>query len=476
VNPTVGSQMRGWDAATWRTASGDANMRSTVVALAILDRPPDWPRLRARLDRLTHFVPELRMRPYFGAFGVSAPRLAFDPDFDIDVHAHRYRLADGAGWHDLLAEARRMSLTDFDSSRPLWEATVIEGLPGGQAAFLMKLHHAIADGQATVMIGLALFELGEQANPDEPQAPELPPAERIRVRDISVANAVDNIRRGVGAASGAARTIGDFVRGTVFDTTRTWSQAIDTVTSIGRFTAVPDGPMSPVMVGRGTTYRFAAFDLSFADLRRAAKGNGASINDAFMAAVGIGLDIYHRRQGVVAEELRVNVPISLRGDPGDRSAQASNAVTIARFPMPIAGLTVAERMNAAHDLVEHWRAEPALRLANPLAEISWFVPVPMLAHAAQASDVTTSNVPGPPIPLYLAGARMIAAYPLVATIGAAVNITMVTYDGKAFIGLSADEQAVHDIGEFTQDVRMGFAEVTGVEPGPADRFAAPNPS
>lgn len=476
MNPAVGSQMRGWDAATWRTASGDANMRSTVIALAILDRPPDWPRLRARLDRLTHFVPELRMRPYVGAFGISAPRLAFDPDFDIDVHAHRYRLAEGAGWDDLLAEARRMSLTDFDSSRPLWEATVIEGLPGGQAAFLMKLHHAIADGQATVMIGLALFELGEQPNPDEPPAPDLPPVERIRVRDISVANAIDNVRRGMDVASGAVRTVGELLRGTVVDTTRTWSQAIETMTSIGRFTAVPDGPLSPIMTGRGTTYRFAAFDLSFADLRRAAKIHDASINDAFMAAVAIGLDMYHRRNGAVVEELRMNVPISLRGDPGDRSAQASNAVTIARFPMPIAGLTVAERMSAAHGLVEHWRAEPALRLADPLAEISWFVPVPMLAHAAQASDVTTSNVPGPPIPLYLAGARMIAAYPLVATIGAAVNITMVTYDGKAFIGLSADEQAVDDVIGLTHDVRAGFTEVTGVEPGPVDRFAAPNPS
>ena len=114
-----------------------------------------------------------------------------------------------------------------------------------------------------------------------------------------------------------------------------------------------------------------------------------------------------------------------------------------------------------------------MRLADPLAEVSWFVPVPMLAHAAQASDITTSNVPGPPIPLYLAGARMIAAYPLVATIGAAVNITMVTYDGQAFIGISADERAVPDLGELVDDLRRGFAEVTGHEPGLADRYAAP---
>jgi hypothetical protein len=84
----------------------------------------------------------------------------------------------------------------------------------------------------------------------------------------------------------------------------------------------------------------------------------------------------------------------------------------------------------------------------------------MLAHAARASDVTTSNVPGPPIPIYLAGARMIAAYPLVATIGAAVNVTMVTYDGHAFIGVSSDDRAIKDHTELMQDLRAGFYAVT----------------
>lgn len=225
------------------------------------------------------------------------------------------------------------------------------------------------------------------------------------------------------------------------------------------------------MTGRGTTYRFAAFDLPFAGLRNAAKDNGFSVNDAFMAGVAAGMDAYHRRHGLVVEELRVNVPISLRGDAGDRTAQASNSVSIARFPLPVAGLTPLELMQEAHELVAQWKAEPAIRLADPLAEVSWLVPVPMLAQVAQASDITTSNVPGPPVPMYLAGARMVAAYPLVATIGAAVNITMVTYDGRAFVGLSADDRAVADLDALVEDVRQGFALVTGAPVGLADPYA-----
>ena len=471
MNDFVGTQMRGWDAATFRTASGDPTMRSTVVALTVLDSTPDWQRLRARLERLTLCVPALRMRPLFGALGMSAPRLAVDPDFDLDVHVRRYRLPLEAGWSDVLDDARRMSLTDFDRDRPLWEAALIEGLPEGQAAFLLKLHHSIADGQATVMMGLNLFEFGPDADPNEAPPPPAPEAEDVGVRDVTYANLADTLRRGTDLAVSTVRGVLDLAKGTVTETQATWEQAWNTLTSIGRMAAVPDGPMSLVMIGRGTTYRFAAFELPFAGVRGAAKAHDLNVNDAFMAAIALGMDAYHRRHGVVAEELRVNVPISLRGDAGDRSGQASNAVSIARFPLPIAGLTSVELMGISHDLVAQWKREPALRLADPLAEVSWLVPVPMLAQAAQASDVTTSNVPGPPMPMYLAGARMLAAYPLVATVGAAVNITMVTYDGGAFIGISADDRAISDLDNLVEDIRGGFAAVTGAAVGPADRYA-----
>ena len=469
-----GKQLTGWDAATWRAAAEDPSLRSTVVALVLLDSAPDWKRLRERIERLTRLVPVLRQRPVRGAFGISAPRLAVDPDFDLDLHLHRYRLPGKGSWDQLMTEARRLSLSDFDHNRPLWEIAVVEGLPGKRAAVLMKLHHAIADGQATVMIGLALFELSAQPNPDEPPTPAAPIAESVSVTEVSLADIADNVRRGVGAAERAAGILGDLARGTVSDPVRTWTGAWNTVGSVTRFAAMPEGSLSPLMTQRSTTYRFGAFDLPFADLQGAATGRGRSVNDAFMAAVGSGLDRYHARHSQVADELRFNVPISLRGDPGDRSGQAANAVTVARFVLPVAGLSVDERMTAASEAVAHWRDEPALRLADPLAEVSWLVPVPVLAQAAKASDVTTSNVPGPPLPLYLAGARVVGMYPLVATIGAAVSVTMVTYDGAAFIGVSVDDRAVPDVADLVDDLRAGFKEVTGAVVGGADPFVKPS--
>jgi WS/DGAT/MGAT family acyltransferase len=385
------------------------------------------------------------------------------------------RLAGTGTWDELMEEARRVSLTDFDRDRPLWELVLVEGLEGDRAALLLKLHHAIADGQATVLIGLNLVELTATPDPAEAEAPEAPTPVDVGAPEVSVADIVDNVRRGFGAAERVGEAMVALARGTLTDPVGTWTSVLGTLASVGRFTAVPDGPLSPLMTERGTTYHFAAFDLPFASLRGAAKERDCSVNDAFMAAVGLGLERYHVRCGSVADELRFNVPISLRGDAGDTSAQASNAVTIARIALPVAGLTVDERMQAAHEAVARWRHEPALRLADPLAEISWLVPVPVLAQAALASDVTTSNVPGPPLPLYVAGARIAGIYPLVATIGAAVNVTMVTYDGSAFVGISADDRAVPDLDSLVTDMRSGFATVTDGLVGPADPLAAGEP-
>jgi len=456
----AGKQLRGWDAATFRTASGDPTMRSTVVAMAIFESVPDWARLRAGLERLTLFVPELRMRPLYGIGGFSAPRLSIDPDFDLDFHVRRYRLPEGGTWSDLLADARRVSLSDFDHNRPLWEATLVEGLPHGHSAFLLKLHHSIADGAATVKIALTLFEFGSETNPDEPKPPAAPVGEDVSWQDLFRANSVDNISRVAGGAKSLLGTALRLAKTSFTDPALAYEKTVETIGSITRAATVYDAPLSPLLTARGTTYTFGTLKFPFADIRSAAKCRDLSVNDAFMAAVMTGMQIYHTRHGSTAESLRVNVPISLRGDAGDRSGQAANAVAIARFPMQVAGQSTAELMQQAHELVAKWRREPAMRLADPLAEVSWFVPVPMLASVARASDITTSNVPGPPIPIYLAGSRMIAVYPLVATIGAAVNVTMVTYDSQAFIGVSTDDRAVADHLDLMHDLRAGFHAVT----------------
>ena len=462
----VGQQLTGFDAATWRTATNDRGMRSSIVAVSLLDATPDWDRLRARFERLTRLVPVLRERPLFGAVGISMPRLAVDPDFDLDIHLHRTRLPSGGGWNDVLGEARRMSLTDFDHDRPLWECLLVEGLSGGRSALILKLHHAVADGQATVLIAANLFELTPEGNPDEPEAPPAPEGRPVSVASVSRANIADNVTRAAEAAVTGVKLVAELAVGTVKNPVGTWSDAVGMAESIGRFAAMPESALSPLMSGRSTNYRFATFDLPFDQMRAAAKRRGDTVNDIFLGSVTTGIAAYHDRHGRPTRRLRFNVPISLRKAVKDGSS--SNAVTIARFELPVNGVSIDERVKAADAEVKRWRDEPALSLANPLADVTWMVPVPVLASAARASDITASNVPGPPIPVYICGARMVGTWPLVPTVGAAANITLVTYDGTAFVGMSADETSIPDLDDFVSDLRSGFAEVIGAPVGPTD--------
>jgi diacylglycerol O-acyltransferase len=211
------------------------------------------------------------------------------------------------------------------------------------------------------------------------------------------------------------------------------------------------------------------FNIPFGEIRAAAKAHGYTVNDVFMASVATGMAHYHDRYGKSAEELRFNLPISLRKTSKDGSS--ANSVTIARFPLRVSHASIEQRLESAHVQVKRWREEPALTLANPLADASWLVPVPVIAGAAKTSDVTTSNVPGPPVPLYIAGVRCTGIWPLVATIGAAINVTLVTYDGTAFVGISTDDKAVPDSQILLEDLRRGFREVLGGGIGPSDPLA-----
>ena len=192
-----------------------------------------------------------------------------------------------------------------------------------------------------------------------------------------------------------------------------------------------------------------------------------TLNDAYLASLTGGMRLYHERRGEPVSALRVNMPISLR----DPNRPAQNAVTIARFEIPVDIAEVGARMAAIHELVTGWRKEPALHLVDPLAEMgSRLMPADVVSSAAQKSDFTASNVPGVPVPVFVAGARVQAMYPLMATVGAASNITLLSYNGRAGLGVAMDDAAIPDRDDFIRALADGFAEVLGHEVAPEDPF------
>ena len=463
-------RLSGWDFATWRAASEDPIMRSTMLGLLILESAPDWDRLVDRYERASRLVPILRQKIVEGPVPWANPRLIIDPDFDLSFHLRRFRMPEDTGWDDVLDECRRQSMTDFDRDRPLWKVTVLEGLPDGKAAVITKLHHAVADGQGAIQLGAALVDLSPEGFDLGPM-PRAPRGEHISSLSFLELMVRDNVewmakttrKVAEGAVPVAARFLqdpGDAVR-----------QLMDFGDSILRFVRPPDTQLSPIMTDRSINYSYGAFQLPFQQLRGAAKAVGHSVNDAYLAAVAEAMGEYHRRQGAPVAELNLNMPISLR--KSDDFGQ--NAVTIAHFTINTAEEDPAELMGQISATVAAWRAEPALGFADQLAEISRFIPFEIISAAATAADVTASNVPGPPVQVYLAGAAVEQLVPLPPPIGAAVFVALLTYNGEATIGVAMDDKAVADHDLMMECMRHGFAKISGADV-PAWNPLAPAPS
>lgn len=450
-------RLSGFDFATWRSASDDPTMRSPIIGLIALDTSPDWAMLVDRFDRASRIAPVLRQKILEGPADILSPRLVIDPDFDLSFHMRRFRIAEPGSWEQVLDEARRQSMTNFDLARPLWQVTLMDGLVGGRAALLVKLHHAIADGQGAMMLGATVIDLVPQAQDmgPMPPAPVAAPLDSAGFLGTAVVDASSFLVKQVKDVADSALPVATRV---LRDPVGTAEDVLGVLKSVTKFVALPTAPLSPVMRGRSINYHFMTFDIPMSELKAVSKPNGVTLNDAFMAGVTGGLRIYHDGRGGPVKSLRCNMPISLR-DP-DRPAQ--NAVTIARFEVPVDILDPVERMRAINRIVDSWRREPALHLVDPLAEVGYrLMPSDVVTAAARTSDFTASNVPGVPMPVFIAGARVRAMYPLTATIGAATNVTLLSYAGNAGIGISMDDAAIADRDFFVECMIEGFTEVVG---------------
>jgi diacylglycerol O-acyltransferase / wax synthase len=395
---------------------------------------------------------------------LATPRWVAVGDLDLDWHLRRTALAAPGGWAELMAFGATKASTAFDLARPLWEMTLVEGLEGGRAALVMKLHHALTDGVGGMSLALELFDL--EAEP----ATGRPGLADVGGEDVGAFGLVwDTVafdagrmsmlaRQVPGAAVSAAGRLLRSPRGAVLDAGRA-------ARSVARAVAPALSTLSPVMRERHLGRAFAVLDLPLDDLRAAARAGEGHLNDAFLAGVTAGLHRYHDAHGTDVERLRVTLPISLRR-PDD--PPGGNLITLVRLTVPAAALGPAERMRLLREEVARWRAEPSLGFTQAIAAGLNLMPPGVVGGMLKHVDFLASNVPGFPFPVHLAGARVERYYPFGPTIGAAVNVTLMSYDGTCCVGVNCDTAAVVDLALLMTCLQEGFDEVLAISapPGP----------
>ena len=446
--------MRDSDAFSWYMER-DPVLRSTVVAVAWLDGSPDWDRLVAKVEDATRQIPMFRQRVLEPPARLATPRWTVDDDFDLSWHLRRMDSAVPHTADTVLEFARRAAMTAFDRSRPLWEFTLIERLEDDGAALVMKVHHSLTDGIGGMQLALLLFD-AERDAASPGTRPDAPAGEQIGSMEL-VGQSVtrDWTRMAAFAGERVHRAVPDMLR-TARHPLTSVSGAMSTARSIARMVAPVRTTLSPIMQGRGLRRRLDIVEVELADLKAAAAAAGGSINDGFMAAVTGGLRRYHEGHGAEVDALRVTLPISIR-TPDD--PLGGNRITLMRFVVPVGDPDPAARIPEIDRRCRAARDEPSVSFTNGVAGALNLLPRAVVAGMLKHVDFVASDVPGFGFPVYLAGARMDRYVAFGPTIGAAVNLTLLSYDGTCYVGINMDTAAVPDHDVFIGCMREGFDEV-----------------
>jgi diacylglycerol O-acyltransferase / wax synthase len=445
---------------------GEANprTRSGIMALEILDTTPDWNRFRTRFEHASRRALRLRQKVVVPTLPTAAPRWVVDPDFNLDYHVRRIRVAEPGTLRQVFDLAELMLQSPLDIARPLWTATLIEGLPDGKAATLLHLSHAVTDGVGSVEMFAHIYDL--ERNPEPQPTPSVPIPQDLTANDLmreGLNHLAANVVYGAGGVLwGAASMIGRAVANPGRAVTGALSYARSSTRVVSR-AAEP----SPLLRRRSLTTRSEAIDIPLADLHRAAKAGGGSINDAYLAGLSGALGRYHAALGVPISTLPMAVPVSLRAET---DAAGGNRFTGVNLAAPIGTADAVARMQKIRLQMTQRRDEPAMDIIGSIAPVLSVLPGPLLESMTASvvgSDVQASNVPVYPGDTFLVGTKVLRQYGIGPLPGVAMMVVLISRGGQCTITTRYDRASIRDEALWARCLLEGFNEILALAGDPA---------
>jgi WS/DGAT/MGAT family acyltransferase len=447
---------------------GEANprTRSGLMAVEILDSTPDWARFRARFENASRRALRLRQKVVVPTLPTASPRWVVDPDFNLDYHVRRLHVSEPGSLRQVFDLAEVMLQSPLDIARPLWTATLIEGLPDGKAATLLHMSHAVTDGVGSVQMFAHIYDL-ERDPPAQP-APAQPIPQDLSANDLMREGLnqlpLNVVNGALGALSGAASLIGR----AVLNPGGTVAGAFGYARSGVRVMSQAAEP-SPLLRRRSLATRSEAIDIPLSDLHRAAKAGGGSINDAYLAGLSGALGRYHRALGVPMSTLPMAVPVSLRADS---DAAGGNRFTGVNLAAPIGTADPVARMKKIRAQMTQRRDEPAMDIVGSIAPVLSVLPGPLLESltgSVVGSDVQASNVPVYPGDTFLVGSKILRQYGIGPLPGVAMMVVLISRGGYCTITTRYDRAAISDEALFARCLLEGFDEILALVGDPAPR-------
>jgi diacylglycerol O-acyltransferase / wax synthase len=439
-------------------------MPLNVACVCIFEGEVAFKDLIHSIESKLPLLPRYLKRVVAPPFNVGLPTWEYDPSFDIRNHVHELTLTRGTD-AELKSVAGKLLSKVMNRQHPLWDLTLVHGLTDNRAAVIIRLHHCLADGIAGVGIVKVLLD-------QSPVTPRLP---RKKLR-LEVPPPRDPLTSLVGSV---VDSYSDFVK-------RTLSALADLLSMAERASAngesLPADELSRLLpevaaftdrLRFNVPYRgpqkFAWGEIPLAQVKAIRLACGTSINDVVLALVTATIRRYAEVHGdrVKGRLLRMMVPVNLRGSDSSEG-ELGNRISLVPVTIPLDIRNSRKLLAAVHkrsEFVKHAHTAELVSLAGGL--IGMFptslqaMVGPLLSRLPITPfNLVCTNVPGPQVPLYLLGRKMLSFYPYVPIGGEmAMNCAVLSYDGKMFFGFSGDVHAAPDLRRLEKLLQASFEEL-----------------
>jgi diacylglycerol O-acyltransferase len=408
-------------------------------------------------------VPAFRERMVRVPFDLDHPWWVLDPDFDLEFHVRHIALPKPGNWRQLCIQAARLHARELDLERPLWEMYVIEGLdnvegvPPGSFALVSKTHHAAIDGVS----GAEMIAVIHDVTPDAvaPPAPESPKADPLpNPYELLLRAGINNATQPQRFAEFMQRAMPTFPN---FPT-------------LPRRVSTPPAPPRTRFNGTVTAHRVIenrSFDLG--EVRRIKSAvPGATVNDAVLAIVAGALRRYLESKGELpGDPLIVMAPISIRSE--EEKGAMGNRVSAMMLPIPTNVADPLERLRVVHETTRETKGMASAIPAKTLTDLNQFVPWALAGLAARtaadlklaetvapAINTVVTNVPGPQVPLYFAGAKLLQQFGMgPVTDGMGIIHPVYSYNGRIAVSVTACREMMPDPAFYAECLQSSFDEL-----------------
>ena len=440
--------------------------------------PPDL--CTAYIESKLPLMPRYLQRAVTPPYEIDLPAWEPDPNFDVRNHVRKVTLKRGTEAEFKAVAARILSDT-MNRERPLWDFTLVHGLEGNRTGAVVRIHHCLADGIAGIKLLNAIMDASPTPLTVAPQRLRQARARRPREKsllDELIGSSISAVQRLLTAESdllglakyvvaGAERQLnGD-------DTPAPNGFDSDTVIpALGKLKRLlPELAMAtrlPFNVVCRGPQKFRWTEIPFAEIRAVKQACGATVNDVVLTIVTAAVRRYAQLHGVRlrGRTLRIMVPVNVRTD-GDGS-ELGNQITFlpVNIPMDIDGPR--ELMEAVREAVARSRSAQTAELISLIGTLVAAIPAPVQALIGpifsqlplSVCNLICTNVPGPQMPLYLLGHKLLSVYPYVPIGGEmGMNCAVLTYDGTAFFGFTGDAHAIPDLDRLEKFLDRSFAEL-----------------